>query len=105
MASKEQVDQLHAELERRGEEQVRVDLARGVFDQPWQTSRVEEWLRQKNLEREDEHRDETLKVAREANDISRSAKYWSIGAVLGSIGSFIVALIALLIAAYVAFWK
>ena len=103
--AKVQQKKLLAELDALGLKAVRIKVYQGEWARLEKRAIVDEWIKQQEERREDEHRDESLEIAREANDIalganeiSRSAKNFSIWAFVASLG-------ALAIAAYVAFLK
>ena len=68
-------------LDGANEDEVRENLARGVFNGR-NVPVVQEWLRRKDVERarldaakSESREDESLRVAKEANDIARSASF------------------------------
>ena len=73
---------LYAELEAMGEAEVRITLAKGLFQMGQKTNLAQEWLRGKDEERaaassakRDTREEETLSIAKEANEIARSASF------------------------------
>ena len=96
--AKVQEKKLLAELDALGLKAVRIKVYQGEWARLEKRAIVDEWIKQQEERREDEHRDESLEIAREANDIALGAKNWLIWAFVASLG-------ALAIAAYVAFGK
>ncbi len=96
--TKEQEKKLLAELDALGLKAVRIKVYQGEWARLEKRAIVDEWIKQQEERREDEHRDESLEIAREANGIALGAKNWLIWA-------FVASLVALAIAAYVAFGK
>ena len=106
---------LYAELEAMGEAQVRITLAKGLFQMGQKTNLAQEWLRSKDEERaaassakRNALEEETLSVAKEANtialaaavsasdanDIARFARKISVIAAVAAIVAAIAAIIA-----------
>lgn len=97
-----------AELDAKGEEAVRVDLAKGVYASGNSSQLVHEWLSSKERAREsassakrDAREEETLSIAREANSIAREALHNSRCANHIAIAAAIFAALATIIAAVI----
>jgi hypothetical protein len=97
-------DELRAELEERGEDDVRRRLAAGVYG-PRETPIVEAWLRQKEAQRAEEGEryqrtidSEALRLAKEANQISADANRLAARANLIAWLAVVVAVVAAIVA-------
>lgn len=85
MLDGKQKAELFQQLETKGVEKVKEELAQGVYGVDTFRGKaplVKTWVTSKEAEKEESKRAEGVKIAREANDIARAANKFSIIAII-----------------------
>lgn len=101
MLDDEKLKKLEEKFEEEGEEKVRADLALGIYgnlnDPTYPKAMFAKvWLEKKETQRQETSRKEEIMIAKEANDIARSAKdasWWAL--VISAISIIIAVLVAI----------
>jgi hypothetical protein len=105
----EELKKFIEQLEADGEEEVRQGLAMGkygnVIDPTTRAPLVQDWLNQKESQRQETKREEELKIGKEANDIAKEANRIATSAKDASWWAIRIAIISIIISILVAIFK